>query len=450
MATQRDMRIDDASPATQAASRWWARWRDDACPGGDSSRSVVGRHYTAFGRRDQIAVLVCVVVTVLLFAITLGRQVANNLESVDRLRSADFMVFWSAARLVLEGGLLDLFDQARFQEYRLSLYESAPAGLLWLYPPHSLFFMVPLGSLPYLPAYIAWVAMTLGAYALAVKHLSRSPVEMLALVLAPAVLVTIMYGQNGLLTAALLVGGMGLADRRPMLSGVLLGLLCYKPQLALLVPIALLAERRWQVLLSAGLTAMGLLLASVVFFGAESWEAYLSLFHGPRSSGAEGSGQGNNPNSASVFINLVTSGVDVKPALYVQSVVAAGAAALAYIGIRRAQDQRIRLAIILIGTFLVTPWAWAYDFPMTAVAVLCLMQVACERGFLLGERIALTLLWFAPVVLGVFQSRYIPLSMIALLGAYAIALVRANQSRSDGLDQVGADVRPREPGVRWI
>ena len=59
----------------------------------------------------------------------------------------------------------------------------------------------------------------------------------------PAVLINIGHGQNGFLTAALLGGALVVLDRRPLVAGILIGLLVYKPQFGLMIPLALLAER---------------------------------------------------------------------------------------------------------------------------------------------------------------------------------------------------------------
>ena len=45
----------------------------------------------------------------------------------------------------------------------------------------------------------------------------------------PAVLVNIGHGQNGLLTAPLIGGALAVLDRRPIVAGILIGLLAYKP-----------------------------------------------------------------------------------------------------------------------------------------------------------------------------------------------------------------------------
>ena len=81
----------------------------------------------------------------------------------------------------------------------------------------------------------------------------------------PAVFVNAVGGQNGTWTAALFGGGLGLLDRRPIIAGSLLGLLIYKPQLGILIPIALLAGRRWQALAAAAATGAAASSPSVWF-----------------------------------------------------------------------------------------------------------------------------------------------------------------------------------------
>ena len=89
----------------------------------------------------------------------------------------------------------------------------------------------PLAQLPYFVALAAW---TFGLFAIfAAMTLSRversaRPLLLLLLLLAPATLINAVGGQNGFLTACLLVGGILLLDRRPVLAGILFGLLTYQ------------------------------------------------------------------------------------------------------------------------------------------------------------------------------------------------------------------------------
>jgi len=88
------------------------------------------------------------------------------------------------------------------------------------------------------------------------------------------VLVNIGHGQNGFLTAALLGGALHWLDRRPLLAGVLIGLLAYKPQFGVLIPLALLANGRWSSIGAAAATVAALVAVSYVTLGSEVWHAF--------------------------------------------------------------------------------------------------------------------------------------------------------------------------------
>src|ERR1700744_2183526 len=87
---------------------------------------------------------------------------------------------------------------------------------------------------------------------------------------APAAYVNAMSGQNGAFTAALMGGGILLLEKRPLMAGTLLGALCIKPHLALLVPIALAAGGHWRAFFAAGLTALALTGLSFLLVGAQA------------------------------------------------------------------------------------------------------------------------------------------------------------------------------------
>lgn len=81
-------------------------------------------------------------------------------------------------------------------------------------------------------------------------------------------------GQNGFLSAALIAGGLAALERRPVLAGVLFGLMTYKPHLGLMIPLALMAGGCWRALWAAALTALGVAAASLLAFGPEAWFAF--------------------------------------------------------------------------------------------------------------------------------------------------------------------------------
>jgi hypothetical protein len=90
------------------------------------------------------------------------------------------------------------------------------------------------------------------------------------------VLSNALVGQNGFLTAALIGGTLYLMPTRPVLSGICLGLLTYKPQYGFLFPLVLIAASQWTTFFTAGIVAVVMAFVSWLAFGTESWQAILA------------------------------------------------------------------------------------------------------------------------------------------------------------------------------
>src|SRR3984893_6397971 len=91
----------------------------------------------------------------------------------------------------------------------------------------------------------------------------------------PAVLINVGHGHNGFLTAALLGGGLVILDRRALIARFLVGLMAYKPQFGLMIPIALAAGGYWRTFAAAAVTAVLLTLVTTLAFGVQVWHAFL-------------------------------------------------------------------------------------------------------------------------------------------------------------------------------
>ena len=133
-----------------------------------------------------------------------------------------------------------------------------------------------LSLLPYAVAYAVWVFGTFPAYLAAIRAIIGDRIGYLLAAAFPAVLANFIVGQNGFLTAGLIGGTLVLFERRPILAGVLLGLLTYKPHLGLLFPIALMAGGYWRAFVTAALVAALMAAASWVAFGTETWQAFFA------------------------------------------------------------------------------------------------------------------------------------------------------------------------------
>ena len=129
--------------------------------------------------------------------------------------------------------------QASFSSRR---WWGGPRRLSYSYPPVLLLLLItPLALMAHVPALLAWLAAGWYAFYRALRLAMPGQGALLLALAAPAVFVNAVGGQNGTWTAALFGGGLSLLERRPLLAGGLLGLLIYKPQLGLLIPVALLA-----------------------------------------------------------------------------------------------------------------------------------------------------------------------------------------------------------------
>ncbi|MBD0272167.1 MAG: DUF2029 domain-containing protein [Acetobacteraceae bacterium] len=189
----------------------------------------------------------------------------------------DFVNVWAAGLLAANGEAAAVYDLAAHKQAEvLAIGRDFKGYFHWLYPPMFLFAAAPLSFLPYLAAWFVWSAIGLLVLLGSLRLVLPAPGAAVGALAAPATLFCAMLGQNGLLTAGLMAAALALLDRRPWLSGVLLGLLTYKPQFGVLFPLVLLLTRRWKTFSAAAATALA-------FAGAS-----------PRSSSARRSGRASS------------------------------------------------------------------------------------------------------------------------------------------------------------
>ena len=106
-------------------------------------------------------------------------------------------------------------------------------------PPIYLFVGAGLASLPYFVAFASWIALTWSAFALTLRRIIGHQLGLILAAAFPATWFNVAIGQNGCLTAALMGWTLLLLDSQPVLAGLCLGALTYKPQFGLLFPLVL-------------------------------------------------------------------------------------------------------------------------------------------------------------------------------------------------------------------
>lgn len=348
----------------------------------------------------------------------------------------DFVSYWAAGTLTLQGNPAGAYDMALHRAVELGAIP-LDGALPFAYPPCFLVVLAPFGLLSYPAAAADWVLLTFAAYCLAMR---RWAPDMPWLALSfPPLLVNVITGQAGFLTAALLIGGMALLPKRPVLAGVLLGLLIVKPQLGLVLPLALLAGREWRAIAGAAASSVALVLVSLILFGWEPWQAWLGnadLFASIASEGRAGWHR-----MASVYGALRLAGLASAPAWLAHGLVALAAAAAACLIWYSKADLGARVGALAAATALASPYLFVYDDLILVVPFLWL--VARRRHLpLVGLAWAILFLALAQVAGWSPGLNLVPLAPIIFL---ALILFETRQPR--GLSASASEIEPLPRGA---
>jgi Glycosyltransferase family 87 len=293
-------------------------------------------------------------------------------------------------------------------------------------PPFFLFFIAPLGFLSYSLAYPLWAFSTLFLYFSLSFDKQQPRYAAFLTIFAPATIIAFATGQTGLLSSALIVGGFRLVRTRPILSGTLFGLASFKPQLGILIPIALISGRLWRTIAAACVTVFVLVLASGVAFGWSIWPLWFAKLL-PHADWVMDVKDRYNPTITS---SLTSIGVDSTVARSVQACVAVFVGVIMWICFRPGVTL-LAIASLLVGTFLATPYAIVYDMPLLTSAVLLVLrdEEQTNRGLTIPELIILAATLVLPIIMAATwrpaMFRSIPL--ILLFGLIVWRIVRARR-----------------------
>ena len=216
---------------------------------------------------------------ILAFIVTNAFLPADRALSKDAF-GQDFLAFYSAGKLVDAGRAIELYDLASLTAIQQTIAREAGLTLAasfapWWNPPFAAAAFAPLSRLSFHNAFATWTLLGVGCLAAAAWLLAgviRSTSErkrdwMLVpalLIVAPPTLQSLGHGQNTAISLLLLtVTVLAWRARRPLLTGLACAMLCYKPQLALLVGVAAFATLGWRVVVGAMLALVPLMLLTL-------------------------------------------------------------------------------------------------------------------------------------------------------------------------------------------
>jgi len=339
------------------------------------------------------------------------------LDKAGRPIVTDFLEVWVAGRTALTGAAASAYDPVLHHAAQAAAVGHAFHGYLWWhYPPIVLFLAAILALLPYMPSFLIWVAGTLALYAATIATIARTRFAGLLACAIPPVLANAMTGQNGFLTAALIGLALLNLEARPLVAGLFVGLLTYKPQFGILFPLILAVSGNWKAFCSATIVALAAVLAPCAVFGSETLRAFLHYL--PQANDSllvHGAAGWNKLQTFYGFLRWL--GIGNLAASAAQAMVSISAAAATGLLWRTRVPFELKAAAFATAVLFSTPYTYMYDLPILAVAFSFLYR---ERPFDLAELVAIV---FANLCLLVFAVFVIP------TGAFATATVAAMVAR---------------------
>jgi hypothetical protein len=377
-------------------------------------------------RAGQLALLALTLVLLALFA----RRVVDEIASSHGLLQADgvsplggdFINLLTAGRLAEADEAATIYLPDAFMAAQKAIIPAYIGLRLWAYPPHSLFVAVPFGFTGFWLGFVLWSAVGLLVLGWGARRAGFSWLETAIIVLSPAALRSIYYGQTGNLAGGLLL--LALASRRPAdgVSIVSAALLTIKPQAGLLLPVFWLVRRQFRLIVWTAAAVAALLLASAWAFGPDAWRHYLAETL-PRLNALERHGTGPflaMIPSTFVAVRLLTGNALLAGILH--WVVAGVAGAICLWRLMRTGDRDRQLAIVLAGTAVITPYLHIYDLaPLVAAGLLGLrFHAGHSRSALIVAAIALLGAWGLPTLTPFFNVLGLPLSPLLLLFLLAV------------------------------
>ncbi|HLG80246.1 MAG TPA: glycosyltransferase family 87 protein [Bradyrhizobium sp.] len=348
-----------------------------------------------------------ILLAIALLGIVTWIALSNGLvDRNDKPLGTDFSSFYTAGELALEGKASSAYSAAAHHALQQQMFGANTPYYAWLYPPSFFLAAAPLALLPYPLALALWQGSTLVSYLLVIAAILQRPrrqspeIAKLWLPVAaafPAAFINLGHGQNGFLSAALFGAALLCLARRPIIAGILLGALSYKPQLALVIPFALLAAGQWRTMIAGGMAVILLAAASALLFGSDAWWAFIASTDVSRKLLLE-EGSVGFEKLQSAFAAVRMWGGSIGLAYAVQGAVAAAAicatARVWYLD----QSREVKAALLLAGTTLASPHILDYDLMLLAPAMAFFIANRSSSQFRNYEISLLAAVWTAPLL----------------------------------------------------
>ena len=247
------------------------------------------------------------------------------------------------------------------------------------------------------------------------------------------------YGYCLIWCAGLVAAFWALRGGRLILAGIFIGLLTLKPQLGLLIPVALLAIGAWRTIFAAAATTIIIVMAPTLYYGLEYWHEFFEIVSRHKEILEEKIKDLTLVISYYAF--LIDVGVSVSNALKLQWGVMIASACLVFVVWRQQTiGWDLKFATLMSATMISVPYLWHYEIAMFAPIGLFLLRSGAITLNIPGGFI-LVMLWIGttPIivasVIGVADLPFVRviapiIAMIALAMSLTKAWQVTHQSKS--------------------
>jgi alpha-1,2-mannosyltransferase len=312
----------------------------------------------------------------LIYAINLSRP--GLLDWAGQIKGTDFVHFYVLGSVALNGPVQALYDPLTLARISAALVpESVGVYYLPIYGPQTALLFAPLSTLSYAWALSVWVLITASIYGLCCAFIwrvcpalrtERSTIILLAAAY-PAFFNLLAHGQNSAIALACLTGAFfAFRHRHPVLAGVAIGTLAYKPQLGLVMACVFVLSRDWRIVVGAVAGATTQLGLAWFYFGTDVMRSYWNALRGLGAIQPLLDVKPYQMHSLFSFWNLLL------PWHHIASVAYVITAILVIMASWRVWQSRapltLRYAFLLLATALVSPHLNVYDLVILAPALL--------------------------------------------------------------------------------
>lgn len=366
------------------------------------------------------------------------------IDSAGRPIFNDFTNIWIVVRQALHGDAAAVYNPVKYRDVAVAVVRVAKNlnffDTNWAYPPIFFLVLAPFVLAPYLAAFLSFQAVTLLGCICIVYLIVRRPAAIALALASPFNIHEVTWGQTGFLRASLVGAALLTLERRPVLAGVFIGCLTYKPQFGILFPVALVAARQWRAFASAAITAAVLVGVSIAAFGIGPWAAFPrelvtqandTFYHGV-------------PHAPPIpwtavqtvygFVRAFNGGAAL--AWAAQGCATAGISIAVWLVWRSSARYALKAALLSAATLVATPYGWTHDLTVIVIPIAFLAIDQMRYGLRWGEKktlVALVGMAFAIVVLCRGELPLGPVIMIALVSLILRRVLRDPYSRPSRL-----------------